>query len=79
MLKYSKDGISVLLILDSRRELKEGAYPVKIQVVQNRKQRYYSTGKNLTVEEWEKLFDSKSKGLADIRRDFGEQFLLYQK
>jgi len=74
MLKYSKNGISVLLILDSRRELREGAYPVKIQVVQNRKQRYYSTGKNLTVEEWEKLFDSKSKGLADIRRDLENSF-----
>jgi hypothetical protein len=30
MLKYSKDGISVVLTLDSRREKKDGKYPVKI-------------------------------------------------
>jgi hypothetical protein len=43
MLKYSKDGISVVLTLDTRREKKDGKYPVKIQVVRNGKQRFYST------------------------------------
>ena len=51
MLKYSKDGISVLLTLDTRREKKNGKYPVKIQVVQNGNQKYYSTGKSLSVDE----------------------------
>ncbi|KAA6304366.1 Tyrosine recombinase XerC, partial [termite gut metagenome] len=35
MLKYAKDGVSVVLTLDTRREKKDGLFPVKIQVVQN--------------------------------------------
>jgi len=76
MLKYSKDGISVLLTLDTRREKKDGKYPVKIQVVQNGKQRFYSTGKSLSVDDWEKLPESKSKILSDIRRDLENSFSL---
>ena len=33
MFKYSKDGISVLTILDTRRAKKSGQFPVKVQVV----------------------------------------------
>ena len=76
MLKYSKDGISVVLTLDTRREKKDGNYPVKIQVVQNGKQRFYSTGKSLSVDEWEKLPESKSKTLSDTRRDLENSFSL---
>ena len=47
MFKYSKDGISVLTILDTRRAKKSGQFPVKVQVVYRRKQKYYSTGKEL--------------------------------
>ena len=43
MFKYSKDGISVLTILDTRRAKKSGQFPVKVQVVYRRKQKYYST------------------------------------
>ena len=43
MFKYSKDGISVLSVLDARRAKKSGLFPVKIQVIHNRKQKYYST------------------------------------
>ena len=76
MLKYSKDGVSVVLTLDTRREKKDGKYPVKIQVVQNGKQKFYSTGKSLSVDEWEKLPESKSKVLSDIRRDLENSFSL---
>ena len=44
MYKYSKDGISVLSVLDARRAKKSGLFPVKIQVIHNRRQKYYSTG-----------------------------------
>ena len=44
MFKYSKDGISVLTILDTRRAKKSGQFPVKVQVVYRRKQKYYTTG-----------------------------------
>ncbi|RHK76331.1 site-specific integrase, partial [Phocaeicola vulgatus] len=53
MFKYSKDGISVLSVLDARRAKKSGLFPVKIQVIHNRKQKYYSTGKELSKEDWE--------------------------
>lgn len=33
MSKYSKDGVSVLSVLDARRVKKSGLFPVKIQVV----------------------------------------------
>jgi integrase len=74
MLKYSKDGVSVVLTFDARRKKKDGKYPVKIQVVQNGKQRFYSTGKSLSVDEWEKMPESKSKILSDIRRDIENSF-----
>ena len=53
MFKYSKDGISVLTILDTRRAKKSGQFPVKVQVVYRRKQKYYSTGKELSKEDWD--------------------------
>ena len=43
MFKYSKDGVSVLTILDTRRAKINGLFPVKVQVVFRRKQKYYST------------------------------------
>jgi len=49
MFKYSKDGVSVLTTQDSRRKKQSGLYPVKIQVVYNRIQRYYNTGKELST------------------------------
>ena len=52
MYKYAKDGISVLTILDTRRKKQSGLYPVKIQVIYNRVQKYYTTGKELTPEDW---------------------------
>ncbi len=33
MFKYSKDGVSVLTILDTRRAKINGLFPVKVQVV----------------------------------------------
>ena len=74
MLKYSKDGVSVILTLDIRREKKDGNYPVKVQVVQKGKQRYYTTGKTLSVDEWATLAESKNKALSDIRRDLENSF-----
>lgn len=74
MLKYSKDGISVLLTLDTRREKKDGLYPVKIQVVQNRKQKYYTTGKSLSEDEWQKVPKTRSHKLSAIRKDLENSF-----
>lgn len=67
MYKDTKDGITVLTILDTRRTKLSGLYPVKVQVVFKRVQKYYSTGKELSPEEWEKLSTTKITKLAQIR------------
>ena len=74
MFKYSKDGVSVLTTQDSRRKKQSGLYPVKIQVVYNRIQRYYNTGKELSTEEWTTLSTSKSPKLMAIRSDVKNSF-----
>ena len=52
MFKFTKDRISVMTVLDKRRPKASGLYPVKVQVVYRRVQKYYLTGKELTEEEW---------------------------
>lgn len=79
MFKYAKDGISVLLVLDTRRAKKNGLYPVKIQVVHARKQKYYTTGKDLSQDEWKCLPDSKSHRLSEMRADIGNSFSIIRQ
>ena len=55
MYTYSKDGVTVATMIDIRKANAQGKYPVKIRVNQKRVRQYYSTGKPLTREEWEKL------------------------
>lgn len=74
MFKYTKDGVSFLTTLDVRRPKQSGLYPVKIQIVYSRKQRYYSTGKELTPDEWQLLSDTKSKKLISTRTDIKNSF-----
>lgn len=42
----------MFVVLDRRRVKKSGLYPVKIEVVCRRKQKYYLTGQDLSEEEW---------------------------
>lgn len=74
MFKFTKDGISVLTVLDTRRPKADGKYPVKVQVVFNRIQKYYSTGKTLLPEEWEKLPTTKNRNLVAIRESIENSF-----
>lgn len=74
MYKYAKDGVSALTVLDVRRSKISGLYPVKIQVVYLRKQKYYSTGKELSRGNWEALSNTKSKSLLEIRKDIQSSF-----
>jgi len=74
MFKYSKDGVSVLTVQDIRRKKQSGLFPVKIQVVNNRIQRYYNTGKALNQADWAVLAETKSKRLISIRSDIKNSF-----
>lgn len=79
MFKYSKDGVSVLTVLDTRRAKKNGLFPVKVQVVFRRKQKYYSTGKELSKENWEGLLKAKSKLMTEIRSDVETSFSIVKQ
>ena len=59
MYRFNKDGISVLAVVDRRRKKNNGLYPVKIEVVYRRVQKYFPTGKDVSLEEWENLWSSR--------------------
>ena len=61
-------------MLDSRRGIKDGKFPVKIRVTFSRDRKYYSTGKSLSIEEWEKLPGSKSQAYSEIKSDIQISF-----
>lgn len=79
MYKYSKDGVSVLTVLDKRKAKKNGLYPVKVQVIYNRKQKYYTTGQELTIKEWEQLPQSKTHKLSNVRHSLENSFSLIKQ
>lgn len=56
MYSYRKDGISVLTVIDRRRRKNNGLFPVKIEVVYRRVQKYYPTGQDVTQDEGEFSF-----------------------
>lgn len=76
MFRFSKDGITIAAILDNRKANKEEKYPVKIRVTYKRIRKYYSTGKNLGVKEWDLLPDSKSRALREVRESIANSFSL---
>ncbi len=50
------------IILDTRRQLKSGNYPVKLRVTFNRKQRYFATDVKLTESEFKAIMGKSPKG-----------------
>lgn len=72
MYRFRKDNISVLAVVDRRRRKNNGLYPVKIEVVYRRIQKYYPTGKDVSLEEWDTMW--KTRRLSDkcisIERSF---------
>lgn len=61
MYRFSKDGVSVLTILDRRRVKNTGAFPVKIEVVFRRHQKYYPAGEDVRIEEWECMWGKRAE------------------
>lgn len=74
MFQYSKDGVTVSIIHDTRRLRKDGGAPVKIRVTYLRKRAYYSTGKSLTPEQWDKLSTTKGRDLSTVRKDIEHSY-----
>ena len=74
MYKDSKDGVTVLTILDTRRTKQSGLYPIKVQVVYKRVQKYYSTGKELNEADWAKLPTTRIAELMKVRSSIKNSF-----
>lgn len=73
---YSKDGVTVAAILDNRRKLANGEYPVKIRVTHKRTRSYFPTGKSMSEENWERLPITRLQSLLTLRKDIENSFEL---
>lgn len=71
---YSKDGITVAPVIDTSHPKKNGLFPVRIRVTYRRKLCYYTTGKDLTPEEWEMLPTTKVRALVAVRKDIESSY-----
>lgn len=74
MFNYSNSGVTISSILDNRRATNDNLFPVKIRVTFQRIRKYYSTGKYIITEEWDKLPDAKSKKMLSLRLDIQNTF-----
>ncbi len=61
MYRFRKDGISVLTVMDRRRKKINGLFPVKIEIVYRRVQKYYPTGQDVSPEEWEGFWRARRR------------------
>lgn len=76
---YSKDGVTVATILDTRRALANGQYPVRIRVSYRRVRSYYPTGKSMMPDDWERLNATRLHSLVSIRKDIENSFELVRQ
>jgi len=74
MFSSAHGSITVYVFFDTRRAIDGSKYPVKIRVRYKRDRRDYVTGKKLTVEEWNKLPDTKSVKFIGIRSEIQASF-----
>ena len=72
MYRFNKNGVSVLAIIDKRYQKDFGGYPVKIEVIYKRTQKYYPTGYDARIEEWETMWKQRkpSKKRMEIIKCF---------
>lgn len=73
-MEYSKDGITVAVVLDKTHPKKNGLYPVRIRVTYRRQRQYYLTGKDLTLEQWERIPLTRNRDLKAIRESIANSF-----
>ena len=72
--EYSKDGVTIALYLDNRKERADGRYPLKVRVSHARQRAYYPTGKNFTPREWAVLPRTRTREATAIRRDIENSY-----
>lgn len=64
------------IYIDELRPKKDGKCSVKIKVTYNRKRKYFSTGIDLTAEEFEKVFNAKRK--TNEQKEVEEKLLYFK-
>lgn len=71
-MRFSRKGVSVLPVLDRRRMKVSGLYPVKIEVTFRRRQKYFTTGVDLSEDQWRTVSSSGRKRcrIEDIEECF---------
>jgi len=74
MFNSAHGGITVSTFFDTRRAVVGEKYPVKIRVRHKRDRRDYVTGKKLTIDEWNRLPDTKSVKFIGIRSEIQASF-----
>ena len=74
MFHYTRDGVVLALILDTRKPTRKGDYPAKVRVTYRRERKYYPTGKYLMPEEWDRLAESKTRALVELREELSASF-----
>jgi len=79
MFKFAQDGITVASMLDNRKPNKDQKFPVKIRVTHQGVRKYYSTGKDMLQDEWDKLPKTKSRAAAEVREHIQTSFDTVQK
>lgn len=62
------------MIIDQRRAKKSGLFPIKIQIVHKRKQRYWSTGKDISPQNWERMISNRSTRMRELHQDLDDTF-----
>lgn len=65
---------TVMTVLDKRRKTRKGQYAVRVQVFNKGVQKYYKTGVELSLENWEKLAITKSSDLITKKKDIKEYY-----
>ena len=73
-MNYSKDGITVATTIDTSHPKLDGTYPVKVRVTYARQRRYYPTGKDLTLDQWNNLSTAKGQRVAAVRKDIENSY-----
>jgi integrase len=64
----SNGQVNVASMVDDRRALNNGLYPIKIRVTYKREKKYYSTGQSISIESWVKLESGKSKVELELKK-----------
>ena len=61
-MKLENPEINLSIVLDTRRVLKSGLYPVKVRITYKRKQKYFRVNMEYTKRDFEKIMATRPRG-----------------